>query len=59
MLCLNWHQIDQRFTILTTQGQVERFNKSLKHLLKKEIQVELSQDNKAAVKTGPMKYYLK
>ena len=33
----------------TTQGQVERFNKSLKQLLRKEIQIESSNDNVAAV----------
>ena len=33
----------------TTQGQVKRFNKSFKHLLKKEIQIELSKDNIAGV----------
>ena len=33
----------------TTQGQIERFNRTLKQLLRKEIQVEISNNNSLAV----------
>ena len=37
----------------TSQGQIERFNKTLKNLLKKEIQIEMSKSNTIRVENWP------